>query len=69
MDVPRVRTVVETYSITVFALQPAEIQNHFLALVDGAIGSSEKALDEYVAAYVHGQLAAARARIHEYSER
>lgn len=69
MDVPRVRTVVETYSVTVFALQPNEIQNHFLGLVDGAISTSERALDEYVHAYVHGQLAAARARIQEYSER
>ncbi len=29
VEVPRTRTVVETYTATVYALQPEEIQNHF----------------------------------------
>jgi hypothetical protein len=30
VDVPRTRTVVETYTATVFSLRPDEIANHFI---------------------------------------
>eukprot|EP00198_Chlamydomonas_reinhardtii_P007707 XP_001697044.1 predicted protein [Chlamydomonas reinhardtii] len=69
VDVPRTRTVVETYSATVYCLRPDEIANHFIGLVDGAVSASEAALGAYVAALVEAQLAAARERIREYGDR
>ncbi|GFR43890.1 hypothetical protein Agub_g5019, partial [Astrephomene gubernaculifera] len=69
VEVPRSRTVVETYTATVYSLKPDEIANHFIGLVDSAVTASEQALGSYVGALVEQQLAAARERIREYGDR
>ncbi|GLC43094.1 hypothetical protein PLESTB_000863800 [Pleodorina starrii] len=69
VDVPRTRTVVETYTATVYSLRPDEIANHFIGLVDGAVTASERALASYVEALVERQLAAAKERIRDYGDR
>ncbi|KXZ53106.1 hypothetical protein GPECTOR_8g96 [Gonium pectorale] len=68
-DVPRTRTVVETYTATVYSLQPDEIANHFIGLVDGAVTASERALGSYVGEMVERQLSAARERLRDYGDR
>ncbi|KAG1654245.1 hypothetical protein FOA52_005800 [Chlamydomonas sp. UWO 241] len=66
---PRVRTVVETYSVSVFELRPSEIASHFVDLVDSAIGSTEAALGSRVRSYVGDQLSGARDRVQAYCDR
>ncbi|GIL46881.1 hypothetical protein Vafri_3748 [Volvox africanus] len=69
VDVPRTRTVVETYTATVYSLKPDEITYHFVGLVDGAVTASEQALEAYVGALIERQLEAARQQIREYGNR
>ncbi|EFJ51098.1 hypothetical protein VOLCADRAFT_103740 [Volvox carteri f. nagariensis] len=69
VEVPRTRTVVETYTATVYSLRPDEIANHFIGLVDGAVTASEQALGAYVGTMVERQLAAAKERIRDYGDR
>ncbi|GAX72603.1 hypothetical protein CEUSTIGMA_g59.t1 [Chlamydomonas eustigma] len=67
--VPRMRTVVETYSVAVYELKPQEIASHFVGLVEGAITSTERAVAAHVKAFVRKQLDAARTRVQEYCDR
>ncbi|GLI58627.1 hypothetical protein VaNZ11_000362 [Volvox africanus] len=69
VDVPRTRTVVETYTATVYSLKPDEITYHFVGLVDGAVAASEQALEAYVGALIERQLEAARQQIRDYGDR
>ncbi|KAG2498988.1 hypothetical protein HYH03_003174 [Edaphochlamys debaryana] len=69
VDVPRTRTVVETYTATVYCLKPDELANHFIGMVDGAISASERALGSHVGTMVERQLAAARERVRDYGDR
>jgi len=66
-SVPRMRTVVEAYTLTVYELAPAEITAHFVGVVDAAIDATQASLSSYVAAFVGEQLGAARAQLEAYS--
>ncbi|GIL70787.1 hypothetical protein Vretimale_3881 [Volvox reticuliferus] len=69
VEEPRTRTVVETYTATVYSLKPGEIENHFIGLVDRAVAASEHALETYVGAVVERQLEAAKQQIRDYGDR
>jgi hypothetical protein len=43
--------------------------DHFISLVDSAVGASEAAVTGYVRHYIQQQLAQARGTVQEYGER
>lgn len=68
-DVPRTRTVVETYNVTVYQLKPEAVKAYFIELVDTAINNSQKSLRSYVQQFINMQLQTARSKLEDYSDR
>lgn len=68
-QVPRRRCIVETYTATSYSLVPSAVAEHFMGVVDRAIGETERHLAAYVKEYVRRQVAAARDKVQEYGDR
>jgi hypothetical protein len=67
--VPRRRRIVETYTATTYSLVPSAVAEHFMGVVDKAIGETERALAGYVREYVRRQVEAARDMVKGYGDR
>lgn len=59
----------ETYTATTYSLAPEAVLEHFMGVVDGAIGTTEAHLPGYVKEYIRRQVEQARARVQQYGNR
>ncbi|KAK9845844.1 hypothetical protein WJX81_004061 [Elliptochloris bilobata] len=66
---PTMRVVEEAYSETVFELQPDQIKEYFIRLVDTTVETSVAHVRDFVRRYLEQRLADARARIGAYGSR
>jgi hypothetical protein len=61
--------MVEIYTQVTYQVTPDRLRDHFMALVDTSITTTEAQLGAYVAAYVRRHVEAARRAIQGYSQR
>lgn len=66
---PRTRSYVEHVNVTVYKLQPTEMRDYFMGIINTAMDNTDRALSAFVRTYIQQQLGQAKQQLQAYSER